>query len=66
MNRQPIKDRQFRTMGYIETLHDGKQKALSAQFRTLGHFDPKQNVTRDAQFRTIANGNVLSGLIFNG
>lgn len=66
MSRQAIKDKQFRTIGYIETMNDGKQKALDAQFRTLGYFDPKRNVTQDAQFRTIANGNVLSGLIFKG
>jgi len=66
VSRQAIKDKQFRTIGYIETMNDGKQKALDPQFRTLGHFDPKRNVTQDPQFRTIANGNVLAGLIFKG
>jgi hypothetical protein len=64
MSREAIKDKQFRTIGYIETMSDGKQKALDSQFRTLGYFDPKRNITQDAQFRTIANGNVLSGLIY--
>jgi hypothetical protein len=65
MSRQAIKDKQFRTIGYIETMSDGKQKALDPQFRTLGYYDPKRNVTQDPQFRTLANGNVLSGLIYN-
>jgi len=64
MSRQAIKDQQFRIIGYIETINDGKQKALDAQSRTLGYYDPKRNATQDAQFRTLATGNVLSGLIY--
>jgi hypothetical protein len=65
MSRQTIQDDRFRTLGYIETMPDGKQKALDPRFRTLGYYDPKRNVTQDERFRTIANGNVLSGLIYN-
>jgi hypothetical protein len=65
MDRQAIKDNNFRTIGYIETLLDGGQKALDASFKTLGYYDPKQNVTQDASFRTLANGNVLSALIYD-
>ena len=64
MSREAIKDKNFRTIGYIETMSDGKQKALDANFRTLGHYDPKRNVTQDASFRTLAQGNVLAGLIY--
>ncbi|QFI73968.1 hypothetical protein F8237_17070 [Bradyrhizobium betae] len=64
MSRQAIKDKNFRTIGYIDTMSDGKQKALDATFRTLGYFDPKRNITQDANFRTIAQGNVLAGLIY--
>ena len=63
MRREAIKDSNFRTIGYIETMSDGKQKALDANFRTLGTYDPKRNVTQDPNFRTIAQGNVLSGLV---
>ena len=66
MARQAIKDKNFRTVGYIEDMPGGKQKALDANFRTLGRYDPRSNKTQDANFRTIATGNVLSGLIFNG
>lgn len=65
MARQAIKDQNFRTIGYIETESSGRQKALDASFRTLGYFDPKQNKTLDSSFRTIAQGNVLSGLVYN-
>lgn len=64
MSRQPIKDKNYRTLGYIETGGDGKQKALDANYRTLGYYDPKRNVTQDANYRTIANGDVLASLIF--
>ncbi|MBL0404452.1 hypothetical protein JKG68_10775 [Microvirga aerilata] len=65
MSRTAIKDRNFRTLGYIETMPDGRQKALNANFRTLGYYDPRRDVTTDANFRTIAQGNVLSALIYD-
>jgi hypothetical protein len=64
MPRQAIKDKLNRTLGYIETMSDGKQKALDHLNRTLGSYDPKRNVTQDNLNRTIAQGNVLSSLIF--
>ena len=66
MSREAIKDKNYRTIGYIETMSDGKQKALDANYRTLGYYDPKTNVTQDTNYRTVAQGNVLSGLIFGG
>ncbi len=65
MSRTAIKDRNFRILGYIETMPDGRQKALYANFRTLGYYDPRRDVTTDANFRTIARGNVLSALIYD-
>ncbi len=65
MSRQVIKDRNYRTIGYIETMSDGKQKALDANYRVLGYYDPRRDVTTDSNHRTIAHGNVLSGLIYD-
>jgi hypothetical protein len=64
MSRETIKDRNLRTIGYVETMSDGKQKALDVNLRTLGYYDPKRNVTQDTNLRTIAQGNVLAGLIY--
>ena len=64
MSREAIKDRNYHTLGYIETMSDGKQKALDANYRTLGYFYPKRNVTQDTNYRTIAQGNVLASLIY--
>jgi hypothetical protein len=38
---------------------------MDANYRTLGYYDPKRNVTQDANYRTVANGDVLSGLIYD-
>ncbi|ACK81029.1 hypothetical protein [Methylorubrum extorquens] len=65
MNRERIKDRYQRTLGFIETQSNGKQRALDAKGRTLGFFDPQQDTTKDAAQRTIAHGNVLASLIFD-
>ncbi|WP_304219608.1 hypothetical protein, partial [Phenylobacterium aquaticum] len=63
MHRTPIKDRQYRTVGYVETDRHGRQRALNARYQTVGHFDPARNETRDARYRVVARGNVLSALI---
>lgn len=65
MSRQTIKDRLNRTLGYIEDMGGGKQKAYDSMNRTLGFFDPRTNKTTDALNRTLSNGNVLSGLIYD-
>lgn len=65
MSSETIKDRYQRTLGYIETQPTGKQRALDANRRTLGFYDPQQDITKDAHHRTIAHGNVLASLIFN-
>lgn len=63
MNRQTLKDNQFRTIGYIETDNYGSQTIKDSQFRTCGSYDPKTNTTKDAQFRTVGTGNLLTTLL---
>ena len=63
MSIETITDKSHRTVGYIETMSDGKKKAWDKVFHTLGYFDPKQNLTRDKNFRTVVNGDGLSSLI---
>ena len=48
MSRQEIKDRDgYTTLGYIENMPDGRQKALAKDgYTTLGHYDPQRNVTQ--------------------
>ena len=62
-NRQTLKDARFRVLGYIDTDSDGGQSLSDAQGRRLGSYDPKTNVTKDAQFRRIGQGNLLTTLL---
>jgi hypothetical protein len=38
---------------------------MDANLRTLGYYDPQRDITTDANLRTIAQGNVLSALIYD-
>lgn len=63
MTRQRLTDRHYHTIGYIDTAPDGKQTAMDAHFHTVGHFDPHNNRTSDAHYRTVGQGNLLASLI---
>jgi hypothetical protein len=65
MSRKAIKDCNLRVLGYIETMPDGRQRAIAASFQTLGYYDPRRDVTTDASFRTLARGTVLSALVYD-
>lgn len=63
MNRRPLQDRDFRTIGYVETRDDGTEVLTDANFRTKGYYDPNRNLTTDEQFRTVGYGNMLVSLL---
>jgi hypothetical protein len=65
MYRETIRDTRHGVLGYLETLANGKQQARDKSFYLLGYYDPKRDITQDANYDIIANGNVLSGLILN-
>jgi hypothetical protein len=65
MSRIANKDRDSRILGYVETVSDGRQKALDANLRTLGYYNPRRDVTMDANLRVIARGRVLSALVYD-
>lgn len=65
MSKQAIKDKNYQILGYIESMSDGTQKAQDKNYQTLGYYDPKRNITKDKNYQKIADGNVLSALIFN-
>lgn len=62
-NRQTLKDARFRVLGHLDTDSDGGQALFDAQGRRLGSYDPKTNVTKDAQFRRVGQGNLLTTLL---
>lgn len=65
LSRQAIKDPNQRTLGYIETLSDGRQKATDRNNCTLGYYDPRRNATTAPDNHVLARANILSGLIYN-
>ena len=58
-----IRNTASREMGYIRPRSSGKQPAYNNRREKLGCFDPKTNLTRDADNRVIGNGNMLASLI---
>ena len=65
MAREAIKGMDHRIIGYIETSANGRQKALGKDYRTLGYYEPRTDKTQDANYKVIASGNILTGLIHN-
>lgn len=63
MQRQTLRDARHRVIGYIDTASDGRQSARDAQFHTVGHYDPRTNITKDQRFHKVGHGNLLSSLI---
>jgi hypothetical protein len=63
MNRQPLKDARYHTVGYIDTAADGKQTGRDARAHIVGYYDPRTNLTKDHRFHTVGSGNLLAALI---
>jgi hypothetical protein len=63
MSIETITDKTQRTVGYKETMLDGKKRAWDKVFHTLGYYDLKQDLTQDRNFRSVADGDGLSSLI---
>lgn len=66
MRTDTLKDAHFRTIGYIDTDARGKQTGKTAQFVTVGHYDPNTNWTTDRHFHRVSSGNTLAALICQG
>ena len=60
---QVIRDPQYRILGYIETRADRTQVGKDAQYRIVGYYDPRTDQTKDAQYRIVAQGNILAALV---
>lgn len=58
-----LHDTQNRLIGRVITRPDGRLEARSYSNLYLGYFDPKTNITHDAQNRMVGRGNFLPVLI---
>jgi hypothetical protein len=65
MGRQAIKNPIGSTIGWIVTTPDGEQSATTFTGRTLGRFDRLRNVTRGPSGHVLAQGYMLSALVYN-
>jgi hypothetical protein len=63
MNRTRLTDASNNTLGYIDTDQSGKRTLRACSFLIKGYYDPKTNITSDASFRKIGDGNLLSILL---
>lgn len=63
INRRTLQDRDFKTIGYVETRDDGTEVLTDPNFRTRGYYDPRRGVTTDENFRTVGQGNLLLTLL---
>ena len=65
MERQILRDANLQVMGYIDPPdREGRRRALDRHMRTLGYYDPKADMTYDANYRLLGRGDMLSGLIY--
>lgn len=60
---QILSDRNGRKIGEIRTDSSGRQIASDASGRKVGEYDPRSNVTQDANGRKMGQGNLLASLI---
>ena len=61
--KQTLRDWHNKTIGYIVTQSDGKQRVEDVSGHTLGYYDPKQDKTEDRNHRTVGYGNLLATLV---
>lgn len=62
MNRQTIKDFNFRIIGFIDTQADGTLVGRDRALRIVGKYYPKKDITKDFYGRIVGRGNTLSSL----
>jgi hypothetical protein len=63
MSQETLQDQNYRTIGYVETMSDGRKRLMDSNYRTLGYYDPRRNITEDANYRVVGHGDVLTTLL---
>lgn len=64
--REIFKDRQQRILGYIETMSDNSQQAMSGDFTILAFYDKRKDETQDPNHVKTDDGNKLVELLTKG
>ena len=63
MQRITLKDSHFQIIGYVEINDDGKKTLKDSHFMIKGYYEPRQNVTKDSNFRIVGYGDILTSLL---
>lgn len=63
MERITLKNERFQIIGYVEVAPNGDKTLKNERFQILGYYKKGQNVTKDAHFRIVAYGDVLTSLL---
>ena len=62
---ETLKDANYRVLGYIEKEGDGTLVLKDSNWIVKGYYDPRTNQTKDPNYRVVANGNLLTTLLFS-
>lgn len=63
MSEQILRGVNNEVIGFLETKSDGQQQLFRANKEILGHFDPRSNITRNANMGIVGHGNLLMMLL---
>ncbi len=63
MQKTTLKDKEFRTIGFIETKDNGDKVLKDRNFVILGFYDAEFNCTKDRNFKAIGFGDILTTLL---
>ena len=59
----PLKDKQFRIIGYITIDDNGNKTLKDPTFRILGYYTASTDCTKDSCFRVVGHGDILTTLL---
>jgi hypothetical protein len=63
MSDQYLRDRNGKQLGKIKQLSNGRLELRNPIGKLLGNYDPKSNLTRNANGRLVGKGNLLATLL---
>ena len=63
VERITLKNDRFQIIGYVDLSPNGDKVLRNEKFQILGYYKKQQNVTKDAQFRIVGRGDILTSLL---
>lgn len=63
MSRETLKDRNFLTIGFIDTKPNGDKVLMDKNFIIQGYYEAKMDLTKDRNFIVVGHGDILTSLL---